>query len=102
MDIKPGVRINGIKPEMLLGVIVANSIFEKHGKEFTLTSVVDSKHSRGSKHYSGNAIDARTRHLSTVEADRLTIAINTALGADFDVVLESTHLHLEYHPKDPY
>ena len=87
---------------MALACTIIDSVFDRHGKEFTITSAIDGKHSRASKHYSGAAIDARTRHLLTSEADKITIDIKASLGADFDVVLETDHLHIEYDPKTSY
>ncbi len=102
MQLKPGVRLNGIKPEMVMACMIINSVFESRNKNFVITSCTDGKHSIGSKHYSGYAIDCRTRHLLTSEADHITIDIKKALGDDFDVVLESNHIHIEFHPKEAY
>lgn len=102
LSLKKGVRINGLKPEMGLGVQIVASVFAGQGKQAVITCGIDGKHSRGSKHYSGDATDWRTRHLTTSEKDRIALECKDCLGDDFDVVLESTHLHVEYHPKDPY
>lgn len=102
LSLKKGVRINGLTPEMGMGVQIIASIFAAHNKNAVITSVADGKHSRGSKHYSGNAVDWRTRHLLTSERDKITLDCKASLGDDFDVVLESDHLHVEYDPKDPY
>lgn len=105
LQIKPGVRVHGLKPEILLALQIATEIYQKHGFDCVLTSAIDGKHSRGSRHYTGSAIDLRTRHLP----DPGTIAdeIKTALGADYDVVLEgmgtpNQHIHIEFDPKDAY
>jgi hypothetical protein len=63
-----------------------------------VTSVNDSKHMAGSKHYSDEAADLRTRDLSTVDVQRWAAAIRKRLGPDYDVVIESDHLHVEHYP----
>ncbi len=99
LHLKDGVRLHGLRPEMLVGLQVVHSIFDKHGKTCVVTSANDSAHSRGSLHYQGWALDFRTRHLSDQsEKDRLAASVKKALGGDFDVVLESTHLHVEWDP----
>ncbi len=100
MKLKPGVRLNGIKPEMLAGLMIAQSVFAD--REMVITSVTDGKHSRGSLHYAGMAVDLRRRHLGVKDAELVLAALKDALGADFDASLESTHFHIEYQPKLPY
>lgn len=102
MQLKKGVRIIGLTPQMAMGNQIVASIFAAHGKNCVITSGADGKHSRASKHYSGNALDYRTRHLLASERDKIAIDCKASLGDDFDVVLESNHLHVEYDPKDPY
>jgi hypothetical protein len=102
LKIKQGVRVLGLKPEALLGIVICSSVFNDHNLDCVLTSVVDGKHSRASKHYSGYAWDLRTRNIPTKTAvDKIFLAVKSALGADYDVVLESNHIHCEFDPKDP-
>ncbi len=65
--IKPGVRITGLRPEILLAAVAAERVYEAAGHDFTITACVDGKHMAGSLHYAGTAIDVRTRD---VPADR--------------------------------
>lgn len=102
LKLKPGTRILGIKPETVLAIAVAQSVFDSKGYDCTITSGVDGRHSRGSRHYSGYAFDLRTRHLPDTDAkQRIHLLLKQALGADFDVILEPTHIHVEYDPKTP-
>jgi len=64
-----------------------------------ITSGNDSKHAKGSKHYSGDALDLRTRDMSPVDVQRWATSIRGRLGRDYDVVIESDHLHVEHDPK---
>lgn len=101
LSLKPGVRINGLKPEILLAIQIVHSVFVANKKNCVITSCVEGQHSRGSKHYSGNAIDVRTRHLLPTEREAIEADCRESLGAEYDVVFETTHLHIEYDPKTP-
>lgn len=98
--IKTGVKVNGIQSEMILGTIVASKVYEKYGYDFIITEVTGGKHGRGSLHYVGLAMDIRTRHISS-EAEIGIIAneIRESLGKQYDVVVEKTHIHIEFQPK---
>lgn len=64
-----------------------------------VTSAFDGKHMKDSLHYKGYALDFRTNSLSDGAAKAWSERMRKALGPDYDVVLESNHLHVEYHPK---
>lgn len=95
---KHGVDIRGIQPEMLLALQVVHSIYEENGVALVITSALDGAHKQGSLHYSGYALDFRTRHVLPVVAQSLANDIAAALGKQYDVVLEDTHLHVEFDP----
>ena len=63
----------------------------------TITSGNDGLHMKGSKHYTNEAIDIRIRDM--VNRHRTFRDIQRDLGKDYDVVLESDHIHIEYDPK---
>lgn len=84
---------------MLIAVMAVRDIFARAGYDTTITSAFDGIHSAGSLHYHGLALDFRTRHIPTRDRDPLARAIKEALGHEFDVVLEPTHLHIEFDPK---
>ena len=65
-----------------------------------VTSGTDGQHGKYSKHYVGQALDFRTRDIKLELRPTLVKMVKEALGQDFDVVLESDHLHVEYDPKD--
>lgn len=101
LTLKPGVRVVGLKPELLIAFVVADGVYASYGLECVVTSVVDSKHSIGSKHYAGYAMDLRTHHVPADSIKELHRKIQNGLGGDYDVVLESDHIHIEYDPKQP-
>lgn len=102
MRLKAGVRSIGIKPELLLAVMVSEAAYRELGHELVLTSLVDGRHSRASIHYSGGAADLRIRNVPESQWQTLANMIRSRLGEDYDVVLESDHIHLEYQPKKSY
>lgn len=98
--LKKGVEFSGIEIEILEAMLVASKVYYAHGYDTIVTSVLDGKHSKHSLHYTGYALDLRTRHLSSSNDEEVIARkIAALLGKDYDVVLESTHIHIEYDPK---
>lgn len=100
MKIKPGVRVLGMRPEMVLGLMVVDSVFSALGIELVLTSGTEGVHKRASLHYMGAAGDLRLP--SPVLVAQAVAEAKAALGDDYDVVLEGDHIHTEFQPKAPY
>lgn len=106
MEIKPGVSVRGIQPEMLLALMIADEKLKGHNYVRMLTSGTEGEHGPGSLHYVGLAVDLRTSTggITRTSARMLTAEIRRALGGDnseYDVVCESNHIHIEYQPKGP-
>ena len=102
IKLKKGVRLLGLATEMAVALMIVAKAYEEIDKGCIITSGVEGRHSHGSDHYKGDALDFRTRHLHPVQAETLAMCIEERLGDDFDVVLEATHLHVEFDPKSPY
>ena len=69
-----------------------------------ITSANDSNHMTGSLHYENRAFDIRIRNIIgqvSSEARLWAERIQVALGDDYDVLLESDHIHVEYDPQEP-
>lgn len=98
-SIKPGVRCFGVRPEVVLALHIAQHIYEAFDFDFVVTSLVEGTHTRASLHYTGCAADLRLPPSRAVE---VVAALQSALGDDFDVVLEGDHVHMEFQPKAPY
>lgn len=94
--IKPSVRIRGLGTEILLAVMIAHELFREQAQTLTLTSGTDGQHKAGSKHHSGEAVDLR---LPTARKEAVVEQLQNRLGAEYDVVLEVDHIHVEYDPK---
>ena len=100
LSYKLGVKLFGIKNEILAALQVAESIYDHYGIPCVVTSCTDSTHSKGSRHYIGQAIDIRTRNItSKAMLSKIVAGIKSALTGEFDVVLESDHLHIELDPE---
>lgn len=101
MRLKEGVLIKGIKAETVLGIMLVDSIYrDTIGKNnLVITSISDGQHMKNSKHYSGFAFDIRTIDLTEDKKQHLFRELKFFLNYEFDVVLEKTHIHIEYDPK---
>lgn len=70
-------------------------------QDIVITSGNDSTHMKGSKHYSDEALDVRTKTLTPEQKHLFKATVKTRLGAGYDVILESEggpneHLHCEH------
>lgn len=99
--LKDTVEAKSPSLHLLDGLLTACVVYTLRGFPFTVTSMEDSQHGLNSLHYSGNAADIRTRHVPVSQLPALHRALVDALGRDYDVVLEKTHIHIEYDPKTP-
>lgn len=98
ISIKPGVDLRGIQPETILAVFVAASIYGP--LPLVITSARDGQHMAGSLHYKGFAVDLRTKDLDPQHVTMIHTQLQQVLGAQYDVVLEADHIHVEFDPKN--
>lgn len=106
---KDSVEVGQPTKELLSALVITAYIFHIAGYPFTVTSMQDGKHGANSLHYREGrcrAFDVRTRteapdylQWSDDVKNQLKVLVKSALGADYDVVVESTHIHVEYDPK---
>jgi len=104
MRLKSGVNPIGIRPEMLLAIMVADAAYTRFGFECVVTSINDSDHAKTSRHYQGMAADFRISHLPTGPpgyAVGISDEIQLDLGLNYFVLLESNHIHVSYKPRKP-
>ncbi len=99
--LKTGVRIAGLRPEILLAVVAAERVCAVMGVDCVVTACVDGVHKSGSLHYCGLAVDLRSRDFRPGDVDKAIARIKQCLGADYDVVLETDHIHVEFQQKQP-
>lgn len=99
VEFKDGVKVDGIKKETITLIAILNCYFYlRIGKPLVITSCTDGKHMKNSKHYSGYAIDIRTRHLNVQEIEKLVIWFKNCHDKKYDIVVENDHIHVEYDP----
>lgn len=87
-----------------MACLVIESLCYKYGVEFVLTGGTE-KHERNSLHPVGLAGDVRSRELKPEMVDMFIKELKIRLGGDeegkkgeFQVLKESTHIHVEYQP----
>ena len=104
MKLKKGSNIMTLKPEMVLAFTIINNVYFRYNYDCVLTEGTGGKHMEKSLHYSGYAIDIRTKNILPVDKPVIIAGINVALNDQFDIILEdegceNEHLHVEF---DPY
>ena len=100
MKLKASVKLLGMKPELVLAIMVCNEIYSKYNIDMVITSITDSKHSQFSDHYKGYAFDLRTRNIPIkATQDKILNEIKLSLTKDFFVLDESDHFHIGYKPQ---
>lgn len=100
MELKQGVKSMGIRPEIILAVFIASEVYKSFEIDFIITSISDGKHAQQhSLHYSGNAFDIRIKNIPDKKIiDSVFLEIRKRLTKDYQVILEPTHIHIEYQP----
>lgn len=93
------ISLQSLSPQIVLALIIVDQVMKQCGQEAVITSLNDARHSKTSLHYSGNAVDIRSRNFS--QPDSVLALCKDALGNsnDIDIILESDHFHMEYQPK---
>lgn len=89
-----------VRPQIWDAMVIANKVYNDFGYDCIVTSLCDGKHSKNSKHYEGNGVDLRIRHLLDGEPQQIRDVLANRLGPEYDVILENTHIHIEYDPKE--
>lgn len=120
MKVKQGVSLAGLKIEMRPVLKAADKVWkEVVGHEVEVTSTTEGKHSAGSYHPFGYAVDLGTRDENGEQYDRYRKAIlarklQVQLVDEFrflsypeetlhryDIVVESDHIHVEFEVDKP-
>jgi hypothetical protein len=95
----PAERLNCT--DIIRAMVNIEDIFNRYKIQFVITSIYDGNHMKGTLHATGQAFDVRTRDMASTEglAKLLTRRIQIILGADWDVILEDDHIHIEHDPR---
>jgi len=104
LSLKPEVRFHDARQALALIALVVERAFADRGFTTVVTSAGDGQHKEGSLHYTGCALDFRTKHVGdSAQKHAIVARIKTALP-QCDVLFENEgapneHLHVEYDPK---
>jgi len=101
MILKAGAKFEGLKPELVFGLLIVHSVFNGYGIELVVTEVTGGQHMHESLHYCGLAVDIRSKHIENQSVKQaLLFECRKALGKHFDMILEAQgqdneHFHFE-------
>lgn len=100
MLLKLGVSIRNLEHHCRRALNVVDQVWKKLGySESVITSTFEGNHSPGSFHYQDRAFDLRLPSKSIAINVKIAQALKDKLGKDFDIIVESNHIHVEYDPK---
>jgi hypothetical protein len=110
LSVKAGVKFDKATAMNVL-LRVVEQVYAEAGVDCVITSGKDGEHMPSSKHYKDEALDFRTsvfaQKISPYDAlkvrklkEGVVGTIKQRLGAQYDVVLESDHIHVEWDPKE--
>lgn len=93
--LKTGVQLAGLQLPMRKVLKTAAELWAEHGQTIVVTSGLEGTHSPGSLHYYGYALDFRSRYFSPETVAKLCDQLRSALGTDYLVLDEKTHIHVQ-------
>lgn len=101
MIFKKGVKIFGMRSEMIWAAIVVEGVYDELGnsQNCVITSGIDGIHKRSSEHYKGDAIDVRVWGFDAEERAMARDMIDERLTDEFEVFDEEDHLHIGFDPQ---
>ena len=68
------------------------------GRDAIVTYTTNGTHMPNSFHYSGLAVDLRTRDLTNKQIKQIVRQLRNTLGSSYYVVFHDNHIHIEYDP----
>lgn len=93
--VRPGNDIG-----LLIAILTAYDVYRNYDIDFIITSLNDSTHSQKSLHYADRAVDIRTKNIpESIGAYTIVKEIQDRLNKHYDVILENTHIHIEFQPQ---
>jgi len=99
------VRLAGIKPEIILALMLIEPVFNKYGIDLVITAGTEQYypdgrkiHMTGSLHDTGYAVDLRSRDVPDACWTKFTSDLKASLTSEYDLLYEENHFHLEFDP----
>ena len=97
INIKEGVSLVGLQIEMRVVLLTVSKVFRRFTDvEAVVTSGTEGRHTWGSLHYYGYALDFRTRDLTEAQLQKVRREIKKVLGDSYTVIAEDSHIHINY------
>jgi hypothetical protein len=96
IEIKEGVIFEELNDQLLRIMKAYHDAMELFNVTPVVTSSHDGTHLPNSLHYKNLALDLRTRDLNPDQRDRLMLEMKSGLGADYVLVTEADHLHVQF------
>ena len=96
---KGNTKLYGLQPESLHGIDTCLGVFHSRGLPMTITSARGDQHGPHSHHFKGLAWDIRIWDIAG-EEQLVCEELQDALGDQYQVILETDHIHVEYDPVD--
>ncbi len=102
--VKTGVVFNRLLPEIYNLFPIIEEVWNHFNQVPVITSANDGKHMQGSRHYTDQAIDLRSKTLDPEQKQHALSELRRRAGRDYDILLEcegteNEHLHLEWDRK---
>jgi len=105
MKVKKTVEVKGLTNQILIAWMVSKWVYFELGlNNHAMTSGSGGRHSYGSLHFNGNAIDIRSKdnegvYFTKSFGDKVAETIASRLPNDYDIIFETNHIHMEWQPK---
>ena len=93
------INLNSVCTPLLMSLTTFDAIVSEYGVDTIITSANDGKHGYGSLHYIGHAVDLRIWGIQDKLNDIKAKFLACYPNKQFDFVIESNHIHLEFQPK---
>lgn len=102
LQVKQGVDLTGLHPDITRMIWPIAEIFAGHKKHCVITSARRPRIGKNSWHQFGRALDFRANHLTPAEQARIYSDIREICGPQYDVILhgegDNIHYHVEFDP----
>lgn len=100
IEFKDGVPYKNLSPFVYEAIFEVAKIFTKYNKTLVITSTTDGQHIETSFHYEGRAFDIRTHRIPKTlirkYADEIRETLIKKVSKCFQVIIEETHIHIEF------
>jgi len=95
-----GIQIYELTDELVEILRAFNGWSQKSGKAVVINAIDDGKHGKGSIHHYSGAVDGDDEQDDPADLVDLYVWVRQRLKKKgYDVVKESTHIHVEHDPK---